>query len=41
MKNLIQDIQICIEALKHGDIQDAIQMLREIQQDAEIAQLIK
>lgn len=37
---MINDIEIVIEAIENGDYKDAIQMLRDIQEDLEIISLI-
>ena len=33
MEKIINDLAICIEAINNGDNEDAIQMLKDIQED--------
>jgi len=40
MKELIQDIDIIIDAIDMGDTQDAIDMLQEIQRELKIKLLL-
>lgn len=39
-KNMIDDIEIVIEAINNGDYKDAIQMLKDIQEDLKIILLM-
>ena len=36
MENIINDLNICIEAIQNNDSEDAIKMLLDIQQDLKI-----
>lgn len=40
MKNIINDINIIIEAINNKDYTDAIQMLEEVKEDLKIIDLI-
>ncbi len=37
---MINDIEIIIEAINNGDYEDAIQMLKDIQEDLKIIELL-
>jgi hypothetical protein len=36
MENIINDLNICIEAIQNNDTEDAIKMLLDIQEDLKI-----
>ena len=40
IKNIENDIDIVIEAINNGDSKDAIQMLKDIQEDLKVLELI-
>ena len=40
IKNIENDISIIIEAINNGDSKDAIQMLKDIQEDLKIIALV-
>jgi hypothetical protein len=40
MEEIINDISICIEAINNNDLEDAIKMLKDIQEDLKIISLM-
>jgi hypothetical protein len=40
MEEIINDISICVEAINNNDLEDAIQMLKDIQEDLKIISLM-
>ena len=40
IKNIEKDINIVIEAINNGDTKDAIQMLKDIQEDLKVIVLV-
>lgn len=40
IKNIENDLNIVIEAINNGDSKDAIQMLKDIQEDLKVLELI-
>ena len=40
LKTIINDLSICIEAIENGDTLDAIQMIKDIQEDLFLKSLI-
>ena len=40
IKNIEKDINIVIEAIKNNDSKDAIQMLKDIQEDLKVMELM-
>lgn len=40
IKNIEKDISIVIEAINNGDNKDAVQMLRDIQEDLKIIEVL-